>query len=77
MTTNNILADRKLRDLIAQLTSAHEALCDTLGMLIDDNPDDNPDSADLVIMNNVIVARDALDTAADYLADLRENKRAS
>ena len=58
---------KQLEDLIAQLDHADEALYDTFGLL----NDGNPDSCAIVTMNNINVARAALDAAASYLYALR------
>jgi hypothetical protein len=62
-----LLADRELRDLIAQLASASEALFDTHGLL----NDGDPDSVAIVTMDNINVARAALEAAATFLHALR------
>lgn len=68
--TNDILADLIERDLLAQLICAAEALRDTFDLL----NDGDPDSCAVVTMNNINVARAALDAAASYVANLREQK---
>ena len=68
--TNDILADLIERDLLAQLICAAEALRDTFDLL----NDGDPDSCAVVTMNNINVARTALDAAASYVANLREQK---
>jgi hypothetical protein len=58
------------RDILAQLVCAAEALHDTFESL----NDDDPDSCAIVTMNNINVARVALDAATSYLTDLRAQK---
>jgi hypothetical protein len=53
-----------------QLACAAEALYDTFELL----NDGDPDSCAIVTMNNINVARAALDAATSYLTDLREQK---
>jgi hypothetical protein len=68
--TSDIVVDHELYDLISQLLNASEALFDTRGLL----DDGNPDSVAIVTMDNIDVARAALDAATNYLADLREHR---
>lgn len=62
--------DERVRDLLARLNHAAEALNDTFELL----NDGDPDSCAIVTMNNINVARAALDAATSYLADLREHR---
>jgi hypothetical protein len=58
------------RDILVQLVCAAEALHDPFELL----NDGNPDSCAIVTMNNINVARAALDAATSYLTDLREQR---
>jgi len=57
-------------DILVQLVCAAEALHDPFELL----NDGNPDSCAIVTMNNINVARAALDAATSYLTDLREQR---
>jgi len=62
--------DERVRDLLARLNHAVEALNDTFELL----NDGDPDSCAIVTVSNINVARAALDAATSYLRDLREQK---
>jgi hypothetical protein len=70
--TNDIVRDCELRDLIAQLDGAYEALDGTYDLI----NDGDPNSVEVITMNNIGVALTALAAVTSYLANLRATRHA-